>query len=133
MRVSSPRTKCGTFLSIHAPTFSILTYNRPGPATTRSGASPSYFIPWRDKVPLQEKLDQILEWVDIADIDKRPELILSKWFSWRYAVIAHPKLAYEPSLDQAGHATGPMSALVNVSPPIFVHPPYIDIHPCRKH
>ncbi|KAF8443018.1 alkaline-phosphatase-like protein [Boletus edulis BED1] len=69
----------------------------PGPPVTLSGASPTYFVPWRDKVPLQEKLDQILEWVDIGDVEKRPELILT----------------YEPSLDQAGHATGPMSALVN--------------------
>ncbi|KAG6377012.1 alkaline-phosphatase-like protein [Boletus reticuloceps] len=69
----------------------------PGPPVTLSGASPAYFVPWRDKVPLQEKLDQILEWVDIGDVEKRPELILT----------------YEPSLDQAGHATGPMSALVN--------------------
>ena len=53
-------------------------YNRPGPPVTRSGGSPTYFVPWRDKVPLQEKLDQILEWVDIGDIEKRPELILSK-------------------------------------------------------
>ena len=58
--------------------FSNLMCNRPGPATTLSEASPTYFFPWRDKVPLQEKLDQILEWVDMADIDKRPELILSK-------------------------------------------------------
>lgn len=96
---------------------------RPGPATTLSGASPTYFIPWRDKVPLQEKLDQILEWIDMPDIDKRPELILSK-SSWeRDEVIAHLKLAYEPSLDQAGHATGPMSSVVNVSPSaIFLHP-----------
>ncbi|KAF9220905.1 Phosphodiest-domain-containing protein [Gyrodon lividus] len=69
----------------------------PGPPTTLSGASPTYFIPWHDKVPLQEKLDNILEWIDIENVDERPELIL----------------AYEPSLDQAGHATGPMSALVN--------------------
>ena len=57
---------------------SILTCNRPGPPITVSGASSTYFVPWRDKVPLQEKLDQILEWVDIEDIEKRPELILSK-------------------------------------------------------
>ncbi|KAN0087493.1 Alkaline-phosphatase-like, core domain containing protein [Tylopilus felleus] len=69
----------------------------PGPPATLSGATPTYLIPWRDKVPLQEKLDQILKWVDIEDIEKRPELILT----------------YEPSLDQAGHAAGPMSALVN--------------------
>ncbi|KAF8843353.1 Phosphodiest-domain-containing protein [Paxillus ammoniavirescens] len=69
----------------------------PGPPTTLSGVSPTYFVPWRDRVPLQEKLDQILEWIDIEDVDERPELILM----------------YEPSLDQAGHATGPMSALVN--------------------
>lgn len=61
-----------------APVCMILAHHRPGPATTRSGNSPTYFVPWRDKVPLQEKLDQILEWVDIGDVEKRPELILSK-------------------------------------------------------
>ncbi|KAH7885418.1 Phosphodiest-domain-containing protein [Phlebopus sp. FC_14] len=69
----------------------------PGPPTTLTDASPTYFVPWRDKVPMQEKLDQILEWLDIDDVEQRPQMIL----------------AYEPSLDQAGHATGPMSALVN--------------------
>ncbi|KAL1675125.1 alkaline-phosphatase-like protein [Schizophyllum commune] len=68
----------------------------PGPPKMASGASPTYFEPWRDKVPLQEKLDQILEWIDLP-LEERPQLIM----------------AYEPSLDQAGHLTGPMSALVN--------------------
>jgi len=39
-----------------------------------------------------------MEWVDLP-VDSRPQLIL----------------AYEPSLDQAGHATGPGSALVNTT------------------
>ena len=61
-----------------------------------SGASPTYFVPWRvsavsvcllgpnfdvvlaslrqDKVPLKEKLDQIMRWVDLP-LDNRPQLI----------------------------------------------------------
>ncbi|EPQ54545.1 Phosphodiest-domain-containing protein [Gloeophyllum trabeum ATCC 11539] len=68
----------------------------PGPPQTRTGWSPTYFIPWRDKVPLKEKHDQIMAWLDMP-IDTRPQLIM----------------AYEPSLDQAGHLTGPNSTLVN--------------------
>ncbi|KAI6009012.1 alkaline-phosphatase-like protein [Pisolithus microcarpus] len=68
----------------------------PGPPVTSSGFSPTYHVPWRDKVPLEEKLDQIFKWVDM-DVEGRPELIV----------------AYEPSLDQAGHAHGPMSKEVN--------------------
>ncbi|KAJ6627839.1 alkaline-phosphatase-like protein [Mycena sp. CBHHK59/15] len=68
----------------------------PGPPKTTSGASSTYFIPWKDKVPLKEKLDQIVEWIDLP-FQERPQLIM----------------AYEPSLDQAGHKAGPMSALVN--------------------
>ncbi|KAG6827336.1 hypothetical protein H0H92_012185 [Tricholoma furcatifolium] len=68
----------------------------PGPPTTRTGASSTYFVPWKDHVPLSDKLDQILTWVDLP-VEERPQLIM----------------AYEPSLDQAGHATGPMSARVN--------------------
>ncbi|OCH90922.1 Phosphodiest-domain-containing protein [Obba rivulosa] len=68
----------------------------PGPPTTSSGVSPTYFVPWRDKVPLQEKLDQILAWIDLP-LSERPQLIM----------------AYEPSLDQAGHRAGPASELVN--------------------
>ncbi|KAG6885059.1 hypothetical protein C0993_006287 [Termitomyces sp. T159_Od127] len=68
----------------------------PGPPKTRTGASSTYFIPWKDHVPLPEKLDQILKWIDLPDV-LRPQLIT----------------VYEPSLDQAGHATGPMSARVN--------------------
>ncbi|PPQ92830.1 hypothetical protein CVT25_004318 [Psilocybe cyanescens] len=68
----------------------------PGPPQTTSGASSTYFVPWKDKVPLGDKLDQILDWIDLP-LDKRPQLIM----------------AYEPSLDQAGHATGPYSKRVN--------------------
>ncbi|KAF8903106.1 Phosphodiest-domain-containing protein [Gymnopilus junonius] len=68
----------------------------PGPPKTRTGGTSTYFVPWKDKVPLGEKLDQILKWIDLP-VDKRPQLIL----------------AYEPSLDQAGHATGPNSKRVN--------------------
>ncbi|KAI6098123.1 nucleotide pyrophosphatase [Pisolithus sp. B1] len=68
----------------------------PGPPVTSSGFSPTYYVPWRDRVPLEEKLDQIFKWVDM-DVEGRPDLIV----------------AYEPSLDQAGHAHGPMSKEVN--------------------
>ncbi|KIK69751.1 hypothetical protein GYMLUDRAFT_34140 [Collybiopsis luxurians FD-317 M1] len=68
----------------------------PGPPKTKSGASPTYFVPWKDKVPLSVKLDQLLRWIDLP-FHERPQLLM----------------AYEPSLDQAGHRTGPMSALVN--------------------
>ncbi|RXW25325.1 hypothetical protein EST38_g514 [Candolleomyces aberdarensis] len=68
----------------------------PGPPKTMSGASSTYFVPWKDKVPLDEKLDQITKWIDMP-LEDRPQLILM----------------YEPSLDQAGHATGPYSRRVN--------------------
>ncbi|PCH39896.1 Phosphodiest-domain-containing protein [Wolfiporia cocos MD-104 SS10] len=68
----------------------------PGPPKTMSGVSPTYFIPWRDRVPLKEKLDQIMSWIDLP-LEERPQLIM----------------AYEPSLDQAGHLAGPASELVN--------------------
>ncbi|KAI9508874.1 midasin nuclear AAA ATPase [Russula earlei] len=47
----------------------------PGPPQTLSGASPTYFVPWRDKVSLDVKLAQILEWIDLP-LSKRPQLIL---------------------------------------------------------
>lgn len=68
----------------------------PGPPKTMSGATPTYFVPWKDKVPLKEKLDQLMEWIDYP-LELRPQLIM----------------AYEPSLDQAGHLKGPNSLLVN--------------------
>ncbi|KAI1794902.1 Phosphodiest-domain-containing protein [Ganoderma leucocontextum] len=68
----------------------------PGPPKTTSGASSTYFVPWKDHVPLKEKLDQILSWIDMP-IETRPQFIM----------------AYEPSLDQAGHLAGPTSKLVN--------------------
>lgn len=68
----------------------------PGPPKTSSGATPTYFVPWKDHVSLEEKHDQIMKWIDLP-INGRPQLIL----------------AYEPSLDQAGHLAGPMSTLVN--------------------
>lgn len=53
-------------------------------------------------MPLDEKLDQIISWIDLP-LDERPQLIM----------------AYEPSLDQAGHATGPNSKRVNVRLPFI--------------
>ncbi|KAF8512855.1 Phosphodiest-domain-containing protein [Hysterangium stoloniferum] len=68
----------------------------PGPPVTMTGISPTYYVPFKDKVPLRQKLDQILNWIDLPS-EKRPQLLL----------------AYEPSLDQAGHKAGPASKLVN--------------------
>ncbi|KAJ7079766.1 alkaline-phosphatase-like protein [Mycena belliarum] len=68
----------------------------PGPPRTMSGATATHFVPWKDKVPLEDKLDQLIQWVDLP-FEERPQLLM----------------AYEPSLDQAGHSAGPMSALVN--------------------
>lgn len=70
----------------------------PGPPKTTTGVSSTFFVPWKDKVPLNDKLEQILSWIDLP-LDERPQLIL----------------AYEPSLDQAGHLAGPGSALVNAT------------------
>jgi len=69
----------------------------PGPPKTSRGISATYFVPWRDHVPLQEKHDKIMEWIDLP-FERRPQLIL----------------AYEPHLDQVGHKAGPDSDLVNV-------------------
>lgn len=69
-----------------------------GPPKTTRDISSTYFVPWKDKVPLDNKLDQILRWLDLPLVE-RPQLIL----------------AYEPSLDQAGHKAGPGSALVNAT------------------
>ncbi|TCD70791.1 hypothetical protein EIP91_001822 [Steccherinum ochraceum] len=68
----------------------------PGPPVTSTGASSTYFIPWKDKVSLKSKHDQIMQWIDMP-ISERPQFIM----------------AYEPSLDQAGHLMGPTSDLVN--------------------
>lgn len=68
----------------------------PGPPKTRSGAASTYFVPWKNKVPMTQKLDQVMAWIDLP-LELRPQLIM----------------AYEPSLDQAGHLKGPNSLLVN--------------------
>ncbi|KAF9483500.1 Phosphodiest-domain-containing protein [Pholiota conissans] len=68
----------------------------PGPPKTTSGVSSTYFVPWKNKVPLKIKHNQIMQWIDLP-FDKRPQFIM----------------AYEPSLDQAGHLKGPNSKLVN--------------------
>ena len=54
-----------------------LSNDRPGPPTTTSGASPTYFVPWKNKVPLSEKLDQVLKWIDLP-LDERPQLIVGQ-------------------------------------------------------
>ncbi|THH26532.1 hypothetical protein EUX98_g7661 [Antrodiella citrinella] len=68
----------------------------PGPPTTSTGASSTYFVPWQDKIPMKVKHDKIMQWIDMP-MHERPQFIM----------------AYEPSLDQAGHSKGPTSDLVN--------------------
>lgn len=70
----------------------------PGPWSTSSGVNSTYFLPWENNYALEKKLSNLLEWIDLP-LEERPQLILG----------------YEPSLDQAGHATGPMSKAVNMS------------------
>lgn len=73
----------------------------------------------QDRVPLGEKLDQILNWIDLP-LEQRPQLILGGFF-YHYVWAAECTLlsAYEPSLDQAGHKYGPLSVAVNVSMQLF--------------
>ncbi|KAF9243503.1 Phosphodiest-domain-containing protein [Melanogaster broomeanus] len=68
----------------------------PGPRMTTSGVSPAYHVPFKLNYRPEERIAQVLEWVDLP-LEERPRLIL----------------VYEPMLDQAGHAYGPESKLVN--------------------
>ena len=81
-----------------------------------SGAAPTYFVPWRDKVPLKEKLDQLMEWIDLP-LELRPQLIMGEFIGPVQHLRLTGTVAYEPSLDQAGHWKGPNSLIVNVSLP----------------
>ncbi|PVG02267.1 Phosphodiest-domain-containing protein [Serendipita vermifera] len=67
----------------------------PGPPTTSRGVSPTYFIPFDDDTKMFQKVSQIVEWLELP-LEERPRLIT----------------VYEPSLDSAGHLTGPSSDLV---------------------
>ncbi|OAX37436.1 Phosphodiest-domain-containing protein [Rhizopogon vinicolor AM-OR11-026] len=68
-----------------------------GPWIMSSGVKPTYFLPWVEQ-PLQTKLSKLLEWIDLP-LEVRPQLILG----------------YDPSVDHAGHETGPMSEAVNTT------------------
>ena len=67
----------------------------------------------QDKVSLQDKLDQILAWIDMP-LEKRPQFIMGMCITTLNEVYFLTKIAYEPSLDQAGHLAGPTSKLVDV-------------------
>jgi hypothetical protein len=62
------------------------------------------------------KLNQITDWLEMP-FETRPQLILGMSLTVVYSAVHHliSGLAYEPSLDQAGHLAGPGSDLVNVS------------------
>ncbi|EJD41238.1 Phosphodiest-domain-containing protein [Auricularia subglabra TFB-10046 SS5] len=68
----------------------------PGPPVTSTGIRPSYFIPWRNQVPLSEKLAQINEWLALP-AGERPNLIVM----------------YDPAVDQAGHSNGLRAACIS--------------------
>ncbi len=60
------------------------------------------------------KLSQVMEWIDLP-LSERPQLILGMSSeTWALTILLSFITAYEPSLDQAGHATGPYSRRVNV-------------------
>ena len=71
---------------------------------------------------MKEKHDQIMAWLDLP-LEERPQLITGKavWFHHclKISTLVRHVAAYEPSLDQAGHLTGPKSPLVNVSTAVF--------------
>ena len=71
--------------------------------------------PLQDKVSLQDKLDQILAWIDMP-LEKRPQFIMGMCITTLDEVFFSflTRIAYEPSLDQAGHLAGPTSKLVDV-------------------
>ena len=58
-----------------------------------------------------------MKWLDLP-LDERPQLILGRCYcTYPHVPISTkpcPYSAYEPSLDQAGHADGPDSPSVNV-------------------
>ncbi|KAG5219761.1 type phosphodiesterase/nucleotide pyrophosphatase [Salix suchowensis] len=104
-----------------------------GPTKTSSGVESTYFVPWKvstsfhqyamvwsitspqDNVPLKEKLDQIISWVDLP-LHKRPQLILGSSATsanTNKSLRRSLSLAYDQSLDHAGHTNGPMSVSVN--------------------
>ncbi|KAL1405220.1 hypothetical protein Q8F55_008845 [Vanrija albida] len=65
----------------------------PGPPTMGNGVSPTYFVPYKDKSSTDQKLDQVLHYLDMP-LEKRASLLL----------------AYIPDVDKAGHKGGPESA-----------------------
>ncbi|KAF9223667.1 Phosphodiest-domain-containing protein [Gyrodon lividus] len=70
----------------------------PGPGITTSRVSPTYHVPFKLNCHPEEKIAQVLEWMDLP-LEERPRLIV----------------VYEPLLDQAGHTAGPESKLVNTT------------------
>lgn len=64
---------------------------------------------------MKEKHDQIMEWIDLP-LEERPQLIMGTPHHLIDNCVSNSSIliAYEPSLDQAGHFAGPNSELVNV-------------------
>lgn len=64
---------------------------------------------------MSEKLKKIMEWIDLPPENLRPQLIIGDTSRsiQVYPISCDP--AYEPSLDQAGHSTGPGSPPVDVT------------------
>jgi len=65
---------------------------------TVNGISHTYFVPFKDKYPLDAKVQEIVNWLELP-FEARPRLLT----------------VYEPSLDEAGHLAGPDSELVRIT------------------
>jgi hypothetical protein len=62
----------------------------PGCSTILKGKRPTYEVPFNDHVTSEEKMDQVLRWLDLP-FDERPQDIN----------------VYIPTVDQYGHQYGP--------------------------
>ncbi|KAG5458481.1 MAG: alkaline-phosphatase-like protein [Olpidium bornovanus] len=69
----------------------------PGSSAVIRGTRPTFEIPYNPSVTSNEKVAQVLRWIDEPDISKRPNLIA----------------VYIPNVDQAGHDYGPNSTEVD--------------------
>ncbi|OZJ02326.1 hypothetical protein BZG36_04293 [Bifiguratus adelaidae] len=69
----------------------------PGCSTTIHNTTPTYHVDYSDDLSLDDKVDVALNWLDIENVDERPQLIA----------------LYFPDVDQMGHRNGPDSKEVN--------------------
>ncbi len=65
----------------------------PGPPVTLDGVGPRYFQRYESGWTLDQRLDKVLEWIDVEEVEERASLIA----------------AYVPDVDSAAHKYGPES------------------------